>query len=730
VTDTDTDTGSEFDVEWPSPYPGVPAFDPDADEFAVEPPGGGKPWREHVVRQAMPFSVAALLWAAAESAYLAPDTWPVGAPVAASVYFVAAIGMWTAWARNNPVNRKQRRRWAYTVIGAGGGWLLWAASFGAGHVATMLLAVGGGALMLPYWARHALWTNPRRPAPPAPEPDDSDAQGDEAVVPETPTVEVAEPELDTNQLLWQQMVGGRDGLLPGSVLLEPKCSEVFDEYLAQLDSRKHTSESAFSVRRRIAALWGMPLTSVSVLPHPMGFEDKVLVRFSRTNPLQAAKPYPGPQQAIDLTGGNIRVLVGFRADGSPVWWTLFEAGWGMRGGAVFGDTGSGKSVLLRSLITSFAYTGLVLPVVGCPQGGASYPMWIKHAPWPAPSGDEIMHQARGLLAAHRRRSAINRLQHRDLHIPTRDAPLLPWFVDELHKMREHPAQDEFFAIADIVEREGRKTGIRMVIADQDPSVPKTFNNLNSLRSSLIGTGGQCVILRISKNVGAQLPGGLVDPRTIPTKFPDGTPTSGLAVLNGEPELFRVANLIGAEELAAAAPTLEPEPAIVGIMGDHYGKRHTRRAEEDGKLAVEIAKDDPELYAQLVRDDPTLAVAAQAAAEAARRAAHAKQDDSAASEDPTTDSRAVLPRVSVPQVPAIKPITWTCEQRVLQAVRHGFTKFGDIKAEATKPDRTQYSETALRDAIASLGKRGLVDASQWGQVLLVDPSEPAEGKRTA
>jgi preprotein translocase subunit Sss1 len=472
----------------------------------------------------------------------------------------------------------------------------------------------------------------------------------------------------------------------------------------------------------------MPLASVSVLPHPMGFEDKVLVRFSRTNPLQAAKPYPGPQLAIDLTGGNIRALIGYRADGSPVWWTLFEADWGMRGGAVFGDTGSGKSVLLRSLITSFAYTGLVMPVVGCPQGGGSYPMWIKHAPWPAPSGDEILHQARGLLAAHRRRSAINRLLRRDLHVPTRDAPLLPWIVDELHKMREHPDQDEFYAIVDIVEREGRKTGIRMVIADQDPSVPNTFNNLNSIRSSLIGAGGQCVILRISKNVGAQLPGGLVDPRTIPTKFPDGTPTTGLAVLNGEPELFRVANLLNADALAAAAPTLEPEPAIVGVMGDHYGKRHTRRAEEDGQLAVQIAQDDPELYAQLVRNDPALAAAAQAAAEAARHAAYAAQAEQV--DGPSARGRVVVTRVPVPPVPAIKRITWTCEQRVLQVVRRGVTKFGDIKAEATKPDRSEYSETALRDAIASLAKQGLVDASQWGRVLPVDPSGPAEGKRTA
>lgn len=702
-------------------------IDEDTDPgFVVDTHGPARPWVSHTVKQAVPLSVAVMLWGAAEAAHLAPLTWPIGAPAATAVYFVGAMATWTAWGRRNPDNREQRRRWARTVIVTGGAWLLWAATVGPGPLSTVLLTLGGAALAAPYWQRHARWTSDDDHDP---EPEENIDFGEMPEVPALPVMEVVE-QRTANQQHWDTLVGGLDGIgeLRGSRLTDPFLTDQYETYTIQLVAGRQTSGSATGSRRKIASAYGRAATTIAIMPHPSGEEDKAQIRFSRDNPLANSFWYPSPAQALDLTGGNIRAIIGYHGDSSPVWWEFYRAGWGALGGGVFGDTGSGKSVLLQSLTTSAAYSGLIYPVVGCPQGGASFPMWIEHSDWSAPSADEILLQARGLLRAHTIRSMVNRLMKREIHVPTATEPMLAWILDELHKMRDHPHAAEFYRILDLLEREGRKTAIRAIIADQDPSVPKTFNGLMTIRRSLLSS--QVVTLRLGSSVDSQLPGIEVNPKTLPKKFPDGTATSGLGALIGDPEAMRVARLRDAWDLARNAPKLTIEPAVANSMGPDYLERHTRSLEQDGDTAAQLEEFDPELVARIVADKPELAEAARLAKiTRARRAA----EDVTQRQAPTTIAastgttavgmlnRPTGPRIVMPPIPTCvvpppkkpEPATWTCVERVEHVMKDGVTAFGEIHDQARKPDGDKYSETRVRDALKELAARGLVEDGGHG-----------------
>jgi hypothetical protein len=670
-----------------------------------------KPWVTQAIKQAVPLPVAAMLWGAAEAAHATADVWPWGVPVTVAVYVVGAIAAWTSWAKNHPENRAQRRRWVRTVIASSGTWLLWAALTGPGQWAGLLLVAGGAATMLPYWTRNSPWQPDTIYATPN---DGGDDPEEDMEVPDAPVLEVVEHRT-ANQLHWDTVVAGPHGTpgLAGTRLVDPDITDGYEEYTIQLVAGKQTSLAATTNVRNIASAYGRSITTIAVMPHPSGVENKAKIRFAKDNPLAKTFWWPGPEQALDLRGGNIRAIFGYHGDGSPVWWEFYRNGWGAKGGGVFGDTGSGKSELLRSLITSAAYSGLILPVVGCPQGGASFPMWIEHSDWSAPTADEILLQARGLRRAHATRSMINRLMKRELHVPTPDEPMLLWTIDELHKMREHPDAAEFYQILDLIEREGRKTAVRALVADQDMSVPATFFNIGTIRRSLLAA--QVVTLRMGAQLDAQVGSALlVNPRALPKEFPDGTPTSGLGALVGDAETMRVGRLRDAWALAKNAPRLTIEKAVANAIGPDYLDRHARGLRQDGEAAAEIFEVDPELFAQIVADKPELAAAAEAARlEKIARTFQLTGDETTHLRDLARPTDPLAPRIVMPAVPRcqvtpLRPVpaaTWTCLERVEELLKNGVTRFGEIEAAAKRPDGKTYSETAIREALKELISQG-------------------------
>lgn len=678
------------------------AFVVDSDSSADRQP---RPWRARTAKQAIPLPVAALLWGAAEAAHLNLDVAPLGIAIAApAVYLVAAMATWTAWAKRHPDNRAARRRWATTIIATGTGWMLWASLAGPFHLALAALVVGGTATTLPYWTRNSVWKPGRR------QPVEIKAVED-LELPEAPELETVslEPDLDANQLHWLHVVIVNNTGLAGTSLVDPETSDDIEQYTVQLPpGGQKTTQTVLSAIANIAAAYGRSLSDVTALPHPTGVQNKALIRFTKTNQLAAARTYPSPHQALDLTGGNIRTLIGHKADGTEVWWWFYRAGFGTIGGAVFGDTGSGKSFLLRLLIASAAYSSLIVPIVSCPQGGLSFPMWIKNGHWPGASPEEILRQARSLIEAHRNRSKVNRLRGRDIHVPTATEPLIIWWIDEIHLMMTElsPAErKEFYTLLDKIEREGRKSGIRIVASDQNPSVPDTFNDKMSLRSSLISAAGQCVTLRLSSDASSMIPGMKLNPTKIPEKFPDGSSTAGLAVLVGDREMFRVCDIRNSEQLAENAPELTIEPVIANRMGTDYTERHTRQLNENAHIAADLQEDDPDLVAEILRENPELAAALPGALAAREQAKH----DALAAEQ--NQPRYVEMQIGFAPFPSIEaaavpePETWTCVDAVRKVLRTGVEAFGEIRAQALNPKSGQYSETAIRNAIAELIELG-------------------------
>lgn len=687
------------------PLPDKPEpFDVDTDT-----PPPAQPWRATLRRQIMPFPVAGMLWCAAAAAHSLPQTGLIGAVSPAAVWFVAAMGYWRQWADQQPeATRRERRRWATTVIGGGGAWLLWAATSGTmGTLVNLALVIGGSALMIPFWTRTSPWQPHQRPT----EQDEEPAVEALEEIPEAPeldTIEITEPELTPTQQFWDTAVALVLPALRDTYLIDPMITDEYEQYTIQLQGGPQTTSSAQSAAVNVASAFGRSMDTIAVLPYPTGAQDKALLRLTKNNPLQGTRVYPGPAQAIDLTGGNIRGLIGHRGNGTPVWWEYFRGGWGLRGGGVFGDSGSGKSELLISIITSAAYTGRIVPIVACPQGGSSFPMWMDYGHWPARDGDEILQQARGLLRAHEMRSLLNQLRGVQFHTPTEDEPALQWIVDEIHKIKEHPDAAEIYMILDILAREGRKTAIRPIGADQDPAVPATFFNLMSLRNNLIS--GNCVTLRLGSNADSQLRGMKLNPCTLPEYFPDGTPTAGLGIILGESEPFRVDLVKNARNLAKEAPHRKIDDAIAGSMGDHYAQRHQRGLNVAAQAAAKIEQHDPKLIATLLATKPELAAALEKLKAQQAKAATAPASEPTPAPARTTSGLPVLTVPSVPQLHLVpvKPAperTWTCIERVEELLKQGITKFGDIKAQALKPDGDQYGDTAIYNALHKLIAEG-------------------------
>lgn len=404
-----------------------------------------------------------------------------------------------------------------------------------------------------------------------------------------------------------------------------------------------------------------------------------------------------------MTGGNIRTLVGYRSNGTKVWWRWYTRGFGMVGGAAFGATGSGKTELLTALITSTAYTGVMAPVVACPQN-KSYPIWRRYGHWPASNPQEVLAQARALWIAHETRTVLNELYGWDVWQPSPDTPLVPWFVDEIHTMR---GCAEFYQLADDIDRAARVTGIRLVAGDQSPSVPDTFGNKSTLRDSLLA--GQAATFRVNNSISSMVSNLRVDPAKLPLLFPDGTTTAGLGAMVGEGETFRALRMRNLEQLAANAPKVEFEQTTAACMGEIYTNRFVRKEESRAERVAGLAEANPELLAEVARINPELAARIpKALADRERRRAQAAKP--AAPAQPA----AALPPLTVPKPPQLQLIqpkpaedkgTWTCLDKVLEALREGVTQFGEIHKRAVGPDGKQYVETTVRNALTRLEAEG-------------------------
>lgn len=671
----------------------VPVEAAEADQDA--PPPFDTQWKLNLGRQFVPYPVTALLWAGAQVAHVVPEA----LPVTACTYLVVAVAWWTVWARKHPESRAQRRRWATTVVLGGGAWLMWAAVHGPTGLSVTALAVGMFTVVTPYWRRN------RIPIPP------KHRGSTELAVLEppddAPQIEVVEDDIPWTVARWIELVASPSGALPGSYLTNHRVEDGVEFYTIQLRSGRETTDTALAAAPRVASALLMSMSQVAIDVHPTGDASKALLMVTGKSPLQNVPAYPGPLAALDLTDGNIRAWIGLFQDGTDLWWDFYRCEWGACGGVVIGGTRSGKSELLKSIITTAVYSKLIVPFLADPQGGQSVPEYARHGHWPATTEGEILRQARALDRALTARSHINGLRGRKLHVPTQQEPILLWVVDECHKVFK--AGSEIAEIADRIAREGGKAGVVLVAASQYPGL-ETFGNRDSLRNSLLAGNGVCLRLA-TKDVGGMLPGLQGNPHMIPRKFPDGTPTSGMGYTVGERTTpFRAALVRNPMELAAAAPVLEVERATAGYMGQDYTDRHIRHLVARAELAAELDQHDPELVAAITENDPELAEMLRTVQQRQAKALAAPAVPAA----PTPRPAGGVAALTVPKAPTLQiaplpaPNPGTAVERIYLLLREGVTRKGALV------DRSGYSETQVRNALDELMGVGRVERVSHGE----------------
>ena len=255
--------------------------------------------------------------------------------------------------------------------------------------------------------------------------------------------------------------------------------------------------------REIAAAYDAPVTEAYAEPDPSGIESKGLLTLLRTSPLDAPRRWAGG--SIDPATGL--AVAGRFPDGQDVHEQFFVPGYG--GGAVHsiisGCPGSGKTGKLDLGMCISATSGVVSTVILDPQEGQSMPDWQDHVPYACGAGQCIAY-LRAFHAAMLARSAqMSRMRWCRTHVALEGncpedgrtcrirkgmgwfdpyvtgLPIVEIIIDEAPVLLAYKGMAEL--LLDLLKL-GRKTGFRIVLATQVPSIAELGKG--ELRAMLVG----------------------------------------------------------------------------------------------------------------------------------------------------------------------------------------------------------------------------------------------------
>lgn len=644
-----------------------------------------------------PWPVTALLWAAAAAAYYDPQTRGVVQLVAP----VVAVVWWWAWSRRRTrEQRRDRRNHAALVTAAAASWLLWAMHTGPAGWQAVTLWLGMVVLMQPYWRRRRI---PNPLTTPVATPMD------------VPLVDTTvAPEQHPVVTKWVERVQAPGGALVGAYLTgrrseQPNC-ETWD---VNLRPGQQTTDNAIGAHSLIvSALDHLTVDQVIVDRHPSGSMARAKLTVVQGHPLNRRLDHPGPGEVYNPETGY--AAIGMHPDEQPAEWGLCVPNWGLTNGFVVGGIGSGKSTLMMNVASIAAHTGIISVWAGCPVGGQSFPALVKHATWPATTVDEIILQLEAAAKLIQVRGVLNNLRGQPLHMPSVKEPGVLLFIDEFHKLtRGHARYKEAVSLLDIVTREGRKAAVAIVGADQDCDLQGVFGGEDTLRTSMIGKN--LSFLRTPSKVTKDLvPGVTFNPATLPERFPDGSPTSGLGYMVGQRNApYRGWFTPDAEQLLAGAPKVELDQVGARGIGAPYMERELRRTMARAAQAAVIQKLDPEALRDILESEPDLRAALELLGPVSL---------SPLGPDPTQAHRfGPLHLVPAPQfvvpgedeqpVSSARPVR--ARDKVLGLVRDGVRRKGELV------ERSGLSETAVRNALNELVAEGVVANPKHGDYVPVD-----------
>ena len=647
--------------------------------------------------QTRPFVAMSLLVAAAgaarAAAHLTGDQADVAATTAGAA-FVAAVVVSIVTRRR--LSGKRVRRWATICSMAAASWLTWVAHVGLsfdavsllGMLTFVLLAWPSGADRSSYWERHRIPDTIANPEPVMP---------------------AAEPGMEGYARLWAAFCGGTsNGPLSGSWLTgrEMMDNEVGERYVLMLVPGRHTLGDVRTALPKLrSGLHLMPTQDLIVERHPLLNEACVqLTIVTKSQALhQESVDWPGPN--YDAANGTI-ALGPYTDDDGIATWDLYVNN-RMRGGALFGATGSGKSRTLDSLGLSMAATDHTVVWFADPQQGASSPLLSKYADYVARGVPGIREMFAMAMLVKELRELENAYLGLEGFVPSAERPGLAILLDECHEAFADP---EIQYMATILARAGGKLGIAIIGASQTVT-QDTFGtagrakDAEALRSSLLA-GNLLLFYLESPNAKSIL---RVD--VDPSQFPK---IAGYAYRVNRTGKGRAAPLRGYY--------LRDE------IRDYWAERIVWRGLDDG-ASQHLGSGYLSRKEQAVADREALAAKIAAMREGKRPAPAEAAAATTSTVRPPVPGMPAMPALSTDNViafptwpPKVRPATpepatekpvppiLTTERgkRLYDLVCSGVQRFGELQ------ERSGYSETHTRNTLKAIAAAGLITDAGHGK----------------
>lgn len=444
----------------------------------------------HVVRttglhvQAKPWVAMSLIVMAASAERMAVHLTGHDRQVAlatASGAFVVAV-VWASRSRRRLMSKHLRRRFLAALY-AGAAWLAYVAYAGLSWGATGTLMAVGATLSLLYWRVHRIEAPPNRMSLP----------------------QVGEQDMFVDR--WAEHLGAKDGQLNGSRLTNCEIIKSGYRYTLRLVPGKQNVAGVIGMTEILrSGLQLLPGQEVIVEPHTTLPAPNALLTIVTRSTVLSDQEWPGPENAFDPVTGSVKM--GPFVDGEGVACWLVYPKDGMFGGFMQGKPGSGKSRLLETIACSMA-SSLSHPTVvwfACGQEGASSKLLRERADNVALSGDEFLEMLIMAEKTMKVNTAENQMWGLDGFAPGRQTVRengvekeivrrgLLIIADEFHNFtgrKRYNRADEVQERMTRIAREGRKAGVAIIAATQDPLLSAFGEGKHGdlLRSCLLGGNG-------------------------------------------------------------------------------------------------------------------------------------------------------------------------------------------------------------------------------------------------
>lgn len=500
------------------------------------------------------------------------------------------------------------------------------------------------------------------------------------------------------EALWDKFVFPTGGALPGAVIGNPVPFEYGISHEGALARGKQDFGSVLMALPKIAT--GLDIPMERLVPdhdpqRPSRFTFKVVTR----SPIAKPMLFDGPSY------DDGKILLGPHSDGiGSAFWRLYVPD-GIRGGAIYGGAGIGKSRLIETIaLTAQACTPTVIVYIDGQDGGSSSALW-ENSTWSG-GPDEAPDMLAAIERMQRHRQKYNRLHRLDGFTPSPELPGVLVVVDECHRIFEKNAKRWGY-----IARECRKVGIAVLAATQNPNAD-SMGNEEALRQSL--QDGNTIVMRMqSRTASVVVPGIDVDLSKLPAMPGYGIPTA-IGPLYGRPVAFRNRWLL-------TQSNIDKDPELVGNLTVHDWFKQTPKHELDkgsaraaGRIFTDrerIARERREVLEQEMREleADTFDFEDEDAAEFAAPTAHQTGD--------VRSNVVAFPTLGVrPAADAEAPLKMA-ERFVLDSIAAG---------RCTPADwQTELSESGARKARTGLTDRGLIEKTHHGRYELT-----ADGRRLA